>query len=34
MNWIASILRRGNHAESPSALLDCLSLDLEVGRDD
>ena len=32
MNWIPSILKRGNHAESPSALLDCLSL--EVGRDD
>ena len=34
MNWIPNILRRGNHGDSPASLLDCLSLDLEVGRQD
>ena len=34
MNWIPNILRRGDSGDSPSSLLDCLSLDLEVGRDD
>ena len=34
MNWIPNILRRGNHGDSPTSLLDCLSLDLEVGRQD
>ncbi len=34
MNWIPNILRRGNDGNSPASLLDCLSLDLEVGRRD
>ena len=34
MNWIPNILRRGNGGDSPLSLLDCLSLDLEVGRND
>ena len=34
MNWVPNILRRGNHGDSPTSLLDCLSLDLEVGRHD
>jgi len=34
MNWIPSILRRGNSGDSPASLLDCLSLDFEVGRHD
>ena len=34
MNWITSILRRSNSGDSPASLLDCLSLNLEVGRID
>ena len=34
MNSVPNILRRGNHSDSPASLLDCLSLDLEVGRQD
>ena len=34
MNRVPDIPRRGNHGDSPVSLLDCLSLDLEVGRQD
>ena len=34
MKWILNILRRGNHGVYPVSLIDCLSLDLEVGRHD
>ena len=34
MNWIRNILRRGNRGDSSASLLDCLFLDLEVGRHD
>ena len=34
MNWVPNILRLGDHGDSLVSLLDCLSLDLEVGRHD
>ena len=34
MSWIPNILRRGNGGDSPVSLLDCLSLDREVGPND
>ena len=34
MNLIPVILVRGSHGDSPVSLIDCLFLDLEVGRHD
>ena len=34
MNSVPNILRRGKHGDSPVSMIDCLSLDFEVGRQD